>query len=110
MDYEQILKEQMENVVDPEQTDIISDEAARLTDGLTDSFTLDKILEATLDGKSIFNSQELIDGFKSLVIYEVRAAMVLGVEILIKDLGWNTMTRFGKIIYKLIDCRIYIGL
>ena len=61
MDYEKILKEQMENVVKPGQEDIISDEASRITEGLTDGFTLDKILEATLDGKSIFNSQELIN-------------------------------------------------
>lgn len=100
MDYEKILKEQMENVVKPGQEDIISDKASRITEGLTDGFTLDKILEATLDGKSIFNSQELIDGFKSLVIYEVRSAMVLGVEILIicivTGLLKNLSSSFGK--------------
>ena len=44
MDYEQILEEQMNNVVEPGQTDSISEEAARLTEGMTDGFTLDKIL------------------------------------------------------------------
>ena len=34
MDYEQILEEQMNNVVEPGQTDSISEEAARLTEGM----------------------------------------------------------------------------
>ena len=55
MDYEQILEEQMNNVVEPGQTDSISEEAARLTEGMTDGFTLDKILETTLNGESIFS-------------------------------------------------------
>lgn len=100
MDYEQILEEQMNNVVEPGQTDSISEEAARLTEGMTDGFTLDKILETTLNGESIFSSQQLIDSFKSLVIYEIRAALVLGIEILIiciiTGLLKNLSSSFGK--------------
>ena len=83
MDYEKILEEQMNNVVDPEQTGRISENAGRITEGLTDGFTLENIMEATLNGESIFNNQQLIDGLKSLLLYEIRAALVLGVEILI---------------------------
>ena len=100
MDYEQILKEQMGNVIEPGQAEAISDEAARLSEGLTDTFTLHDIMEAAIDGKSIFNSNELIDGLKTLMIYEVRAALVLGVEILIicivTGLLKNLSSSFGK--------------
>ena len=100
MDYEQILKEQMGNVIEPGQAEAISDEAARLSEGLTDKFTLHDIMEAAIDGKSIFNSNELIDGLKTLMIYEVRAALVLGVEILIicivTGLLKNLSSSFGK--------------
>ena len=83
MDYEKILEEQMNNIVDPEQAGRISENAGRITKGLTDDFSLEKIMEAALNGESIFNNQQLIDGLKSLLLYEIRAALVLGVEILI---------------------------
>ena len=100
MDYEKILEEQMNNVVDPEQTGRISENAGRITDGLTDGFTLENIMEATINGESIFNNQQLIDGLKSLLLYEIRAALVLGVEILIIciiiGLLRNLSSSFGK--------------
>ena len=100
MDYEKILEEQMNNVVDPEQTGRISENAGRITEGLTDGFTLENIMEATLNGESIFNNQQLIDGLKSLLLYEIRAALVLGVEILIIciiiGLLRNLSSSFGK--------------
>lgn len=100
MDYEKILEEQMNNVVDPEQAGRISENAGRITEGLTDGFTLENIMEATLNGESIFNNQQLIDGLKSLLLYEIRAALVLGVEILIIciiiGLLRNLSSSFGK--------------
>ena len=100
MDYEKILEEQMNNVVDPEQVGRISENAGRITEGLTDGFTLENIMEATLNGESIFNNQQLIDGLKSLLLYEIRAALVLGVEILIIciiiGLLRNLSSSFGK--------------
>ena len=100
MDYDKILEEQMNNVVDPEQTGRISENAGRITEGLTDGFTLENIMEATLNGESIFNNQQLIDGLKSLLLYEIRAALVLGVEILIIciiiGLLRNLSSSFGK--------------
>ena len=118
MDYEKILEEQMNNVVDPEQTGRISENAGRITEGLTDGFTLENIMEATLNGESIFNNQQLIDGLKSLLLYEIRAALVLGVEILIIciiiGLLRNLSSSFGKItmsdISLLVCTMIIIGI
>ena len=100
MDYEKILEEQMNNVIDPEQAGIISEKAGEISGSIAEEFTMEKILEATLIGESIFKSQQLIDGLKSLVLYEIRAALVLGVEILIIciiiGLVRNLSSSFGK--------------
>ena len=100
MDYEKILEEQMNNVIDPEQAGIISEKAGEISGSIAEEFTMEKILEATMSGESIFKSQQLIDGLKSLVLYEIRAAPVLGVEILIIciiiGLVRNLSSSFGK--------------
>lgn len=83
MDYKEILKEQFHNVVDLDQIDEISKETYELSEGLSESFSLEKILESTLNGESFFYNQELISGIKDLALYEIRNAMILGVEILI---------------------------
>ena len=83
MDYKEILKEQFHNVVDLDQIDEISKETYELSEGLSESFSLEKILESTLNGESFFHNQELISGIQDLALYEIRNAMILGVEILI---------------------------
>ena len=83
MDYKEILKEQFHNVVDLDQIDEISRETYELSEGLSESFSLEKILESTLNGESIFHNQELISGIKDLALYEIRNAVILGVESLI---------------------------
>ncbi len=82
MDYESILKEQFGNVVEEEQFEAIYEEAYRATDGISDQFTLENILNATLQGESFFQNGELIESLKDLMLYEIRAALVLSVEIL----------------------------
>lgn len=100
MDYEKILEEQMNNIIDSDQAAKLSEKADEITGGLSESFTIDKILDATLNGESIFNSSELIDGIKSLVLYEIRTALVLGIEILficiVIGLLKNLASSFGK--------------
>lgn len=82
MDYEQILDEQMNQVLKGEDISGISDEAYRLSEGLSDPFTLENILNSTIGQESIFHQEGLIDGVRSLLLYEVQNALVLGVEIL----------------------------
>lgn len=100
MDYEKILEEQMNNVISQEQAEEISRSAGELSGGLSEQFTLEKILESTLEGQSIFNSQQLISGLRELFLYEMRAAMALGAEILvicmIIGLLKNLSSSFGK--------------
>ncbi len=82
MDYESILKEQLGNVVEEEQFEGIYEEAYRVTDGLSDEFTLENILNATLQGDPFFQSGILIENLKDLIFYEIRTALILTVEIL----------------------------
>ncbi|MBR3786295.1 MAG: stage III sporulation protein AE [Firmicutes bacterium] len=76
------LKKQLENIIDTEKTTDLSEYASHLTGGISDYFTLDEILHATLEGKSIFDQPQLIESLKDLLLLEVRSAMVISVEIL----------------------------
>ena len=64
------------------------------------SFTLDRILDATLKGKSIFDSEEIIDSLRTLFFYEMKSALIVGVEILticiVIGLLKNLSGSFGK--------------
>ena len=82
MDYEEILKKQMENVLAEEDFSIAADEAYRLSEGLSDPFTLENILNSTLQGESIFQNSQIIDGFSDLLLYELQNALVTAAEII----------------------------
>lgn len=100
MEFEDIIKEQMNQVIDRDKTASLSEYASELTNGISDYFTIENILDATLEGKSIFSSPELIDGIKTLFLYELKAAAVVSIEILgiciIIGLFDNLSGAFGK--------------
>ncbi len=100
MDFDEIIKEQMNNVLDEEEVESLTDYAADLSNGISDQFTLDKILDATLKGKSIFDSEEIIDSLRTLFFYEMKSALIVGVEILticiVIGLLKNLSGSFGK--------------
>ena len=60
MDYNEILKEQMNQVLEGEDFSSISEDAYRLSGGLSEAFTLENILNATLNGESVFQMLALI--------------------------------------------------
>ncbi|WP_166554427.1 hypothetical protein, partial [Neglectibacter sp. X4] len=66
----------MKKIVDEKQTDSLSDYASGLSGGISDYFTLDKIVDATLNGESIFSSEDMISSLKALFLYELKAALV----------------------------------
>ena len=67
MDYESILEKQFENVLEGENFSGISEEAARLSEGLSDPFTLENVLQATLEQRSLFQSSSMIDSLNAEV-------------------------------------------
>lgn len=82
MEYQEILNQQFNKVIDQEEMTDISHRVGELTGGLSDQFTIENILNATMEGKSIFENQAIIDGLKELFFYEIHNALTLGVEIL----------------------------
>ncbi|MCI8609131.1 MAG: stage III sporulation protein AE [Firmicutes bacterium] len=82
MDYEKILTEQLDQVMDGEDIDGIMDKVSQLTEGISDEFTMENILQSTLSGESFFQNQGVIDSLKSLMLYEIKGALILGVEVL----------------------------
>ena len=77
------LIQQFNNIVDQEETNSLSEYAAELTGGISDYFTLEHILQATIEGESLFDNQELIASVKDLAVLELRSAMFISVEIII---------------------------
>jgi len=82
MDYENILKEQFGQVTEGADLHLIQEEASRLSGGLSDSFTLENILNAAVHGENLFSGGQVISGFTSLILYEIRSGLVLAAEIL----------------------------
>lgn len=83
MDYKEILREQFNNIVDIDALDEISRQTSELSEGISDEFNIESILEATVNGESFFNNQALISSFRELFMYEIKNALVLGTEILL---------------------------
>lgn len=118
MNFDEVVKEQMKKIVDQEEIGSLEDYADQLSGGISDHFTLESILDATLSGKSIFQSQDIIDSLKTLLLYEVKGALIIGVEILtvciIIGLLKNLSGSFGRKgtadIASLICCIVIVGL
>lgn len=83
MNYKEIIEKQLNNVIDWEEFEKISRQTKEISGGLSDQFSLENILEATLNGESFFNNQEAIQGLKELFLYEIKSSLVLCIEILI---------------------------
>lgn len=82
MNIRDVIEKQFEQVVDQDKFSSLSEYASQLTNGISDQFTLEKILYATLEGENIFSSSNIIDSFKQLFLYELKGAFFIGAEIL----------------------------
>lgn len=89
MDIDEIIKEQMNNAVD---TDALN--------RLSDSCNVQDILEKTINGESIFQPDTIIESLKELFFLEIKSAIFCGIEILsvcvIMGLLQNMEVSFGK--------------
>ncbi len=96
MDYKKILKEQLKETVDSRKLDEIERQAEKISQGFSDQFSLEKILSSTLNGESIFDSHSMIESLKDLFLYEIRAAMILAVEIMILCIVAGLLKNLGE--------------
>ena len=96
MDYQQILKEQMKETLDADAFDALTKQVAEYSGGMAEDFTLDSIVESALNGEALFDSQEIIENLKSLFLYEVRSALLLGVQILTVCIAIGLLQSLGS--------------
>ena len=100
MDYQQILQEQMKETLDADAFDALTKQVAEYSGGMAEDFSLDSIVASALKGEALFDSQVLIENLKSLFLYEVRSALLLGVQILTVCIAIGLLqslgTSFGK--------------
>lgn len=82
MEYQDIIREQFNNVIDEDSVNMLTEEAQRITGSLASQFSAENIFNATLEGRSIFDSPVLIDSIKELFLLEIKSALILCVEIL----------------------------
>lgn len=82
MDNEDILRKQFNNVIDSEALNDIYKSSKDITQGLSEEFTLENIFNAMIEGESIFNNPQIISNIKELFFFEIKGAILLGIEIL----------------------------
>lgn len=82
MDYGEIFGKQLDQVIDEQEIAEIERKTSQLTEGLSDQFSLQHIADAAVDGHPFFDTNQLIDSLKSLLLYEVETALILAVEVL----------------------------
>ena len=81
MDYDSIIKEQMEEL-DLAELEQIMEDAAQQSNGIFSAVSTDEIVQSFIDGKPLFDSEVLIQNLLDVFLYEVKAGLILGVEII----------------------------
>ena len=69
MEYQEILQEQFNNVVDEDSINSILSEAGDITGGLAQQFSAENILNATMEGRSIFDDPAIVENLKDLFFF-----------------------------------------
>lgn len=82
MEYENILNEQFNNIIDEEMLSGLISDSVEITGGLVEEFSVDKIMESLLSGESIFDYDKMITSLSDLFLLEIKSALVICVEIL----------------------------
>ena len=82
MELQNIITEQFNNIISTEDLNTLSEDAARITGGLSKEYNISNILDTTISGEGLFNYEQLINTFKSLFLLELKSALILCVEIL----------------------------
>ncbi|MCQ4635890.1 stage III sporulation protein AE [Anaerovorax odorimutans] len=81
MDYDSILQEQMDKL-DLSELEQIMDDAAKQSNGIFSSISTDDIVQSFIDGKPLFDSEVIMHNLLDVFLYEIKAGLILGVEII----------------------------
>ena len=66
MELQNLITEQFNNIISTEDLNTLSEDAARITGGLSKEYNISNILDTTISGEGLFNYEQLINTFKSL--------------------------------------------
>lgn len=81
MDYDSIIKEQLEKLNLTELEKIMED-AAEQSNGIFSSLSTDEVIQSFIDGKPLFDTGLLLENIWDVFLYELKAGLILGVEII----------------------------
>lgn len=99
MDYDSIIREQMEKLNLTELEDIMED-AAQQSKGIFSSLSTEEIVQSFIDGKPLFDTEVLLENIWDVFFYEIKTGLVLGVEIIsiciVMGLLKNFSNSFGE--------------
>ena len=81
MDYEEIIKEQLEKLNLSELEDVM-ESASLESNGLVPNLTVEDIINNAVNGQPIFDTQVMIQTFKDLFFFEMKSSLILGVQLI----------------------------
>ena len=68
--------------MDLSELEQIMDDAAKQSNGLFSSMSTDDIVQSFIDGKPLFDSEVIMNNLLDVFLYEIKAGLILGVEII----------------------------
>lgn len=80
MEYDSIIKEQLDKL-ELDELERIMEDAAEQSNGIFSSLSTDEIVQSFMDGKPLFDSEVIMRNMLDVFLYEVRGGLMLGVEI-----------------------------
>ncbi len=99
MDYEQMINDQLADLDLRELEDIMQD-AAEQSNGIFEALTTEDIIDSLISGEALFNTDLILENVKDVLLMEVKAGILMGVEILtvciIMGLLGNITDSFGN--------------
>lgn len=99
MGYEEIINEQLKSM-DLSELETIMEDASEQSQGIFSSFSTEEIVDRFIAGEPLFDSDVLIQNVTDVFLYEIKAGLLLGVELvsicIIIGLLQNLSSSFGS--------------
>lgn len=81
MDYDKIIEKQLDSM-DLAELERIMDDAAKQSRGIFSAISPDQVIDDFIKGKPIFDSEIIMQNILDVFLYEVKAGLLLGVELI----------------------------
>lgn len=98
MDYETVIDKQMD-ALDLGELEAIMEDASQQSNGIFSSVNTDEVIKSFVEGKPIFESDVIINNIVDVLLYEIKAGLILGVQLIsiciVMGLLKNLSSSFG---------------